>query len=157
MERAARAGLGEWIMNRAKIPVKEYEQLANQFNPTKFNAEEWVQMAQDAGMKYIVITSKHHDGFAMFDSKVSKYNVVDATPFHRDPLKELAAACQKHKMPFGFYYSQSQDWHEPNGAGNDWDFGRTGPEGKMKDYDEYLRGKAEPQVHELLTNYGPVA
>ena len=80
-------------MNRAKIPVKEYEQLATQFNPVKFNAEEWVKMAEDAGMKYIVITSKHHDGFAMYGSKVSKYNIVDATPFKRDPLKELAAAC----------------------------------------------------------------
>src|SRR5512140_3194229 len=100
------AGIGEWIMNRAKIPVKEYEQLAKQFNPVKFNAEEWVQMAEDAGMKYIVITSKHHDGFAMYHSLVSKYNVYDATPFHRDPLKELALACAKHKMKFGFYYSQ---------------------------------------------------
>src|SRR5437879_959798 len=146
------AGLGEWIMNRAKIPVAEYELLAKQFNPVKFNADEWVAVAKSAGAKYIVITSKHHDGFAMYGSKVSKYNIVDATPFHRDPLKELAAACARHKMPFGFYYSQSQDWHEPNGAGNTWDFG---PDDK-KDYDEYLRGKAEPQVKELLTNYGPV-
>jgi alpha-L-fucosidase len=146
------AGIGEWIMNRAKIPVKEYEQLANQFNPTQFNAEAWVQMAQDAGMKYIVITSKHHDGFAMYGSKVSKYNIVDATPFHRDPIKELAAAAARHKMPFGFYYSQAQDWHEPNGAGNNWDF----PPNDQKDFDQYLRGKAEPQVKELLTNYGPV-
>lgn len=152
-------GLGEWIMNRSKIPVKEYEQLAKQFNPTKFNADAWVQMAQDAGMKYIVITSKHHDGFAMFNSKVSNYNVVAATPFKRDILKELADACHKRGMPLGFYYSQSQDWHEPGGAGNDWDFGPdTGPDGKeLKDYDGYLRGKAEPQVRELLTNYGPVA
>ncbi len=110
-------------------------------------------------MKYIVITSKHHDGFALFDSKVSQYNVVAATPFKRDILKELAAACQKHNMPLGFYYSQSQDWHEPNGAGNDWDFGPDqSPSGKeLKNYDAYLRGKAEPQVRELLTNYGPVA
>jgi alpha-L-fucosidase len=79
-------GIGEWIMNRAKIPVAEYEQLAAQFNPTEFNAEAWVQMAEDAGMKYIVITSKHHDGFAMYGSKVSTYNIVDATPFKRDPL-----------------------------------------------------------------------
>jgi alpha-L-fucosidase len=146
------AGIGEWIMNRAKIPVKEYEQLAGQFNPTKFNAEEWVQMAEDAGMKYIVITSKHHDGFAMYGSQVTKYNIVDATPFHRDPLKELAAAAARHHIKFGFYYSQSQDWHEPNGAGNTWDFG---PDDK-KDYDQYLRGKAEPQVKELLSGYGPV-
>jgi alpha-L-fucosidase len=152
-------GIGEWIMNRAKIPVADYEKLAQQWNPTQYDPEKWVQMAQDAGMKYIVITSKHHDGFALFDSKVSKWNVVAATPFKRDILKELAAACQRHHMPLGFYYSQSQDWHEPNGAGNTWDFGPDqGPDGKeLKNYDAYLRGKAEPQVRELLTNYGPVA
>ena len=146
------AGIGEWIMNRAKIPVKEYEQLAAQFNPVKFNADEWVQLAIDAGMKYIVITSKHHDGFAIYGSKVSPYNIVDATPFKRDPLKELAAACARKKIRLGFYYSQAQDWHEPNGAGNTWDFG---PDDK-KDFDQYLRSKAEPQVQELLTGYGPV-
>ena len=115
-------GIGEWIMNRAKIPVREYEALASQFNPVKFDADAWVQLAQDAGMKYIVITSKHHDGFALFGSKVSRYNAVDATPFKRDILKELAAACAKRNMRLGFYYSQAQDWHEPNGAGNNWDF-----------------------------------
>jgi alpha-L-fucosidase len=146
------AGIGEWIMNRARIPVSEYERLTDSFNPVKFNAEEWVQMAQDAGMKYIVITSKHHDGFAMYRSAASKYNIFDATPFHRDPLKELAAACARHGIRFGFYYSQSQDWHERNGAGNTWDFGPD----DQKDYDQYLRGKAEPQVKELLTSYGPV-
>jgi alpha-L-fucosidase len=146
-------GIGEWIMNRAKIPVKEYEQLARHFNPVKFNADEWVQLAVDAGMKYIVITSKHHDGFAMYGSKVSPYNIVDATPFKRDPLKELAAACAKKNIRLGFYYSQAQDWHEPNGAGNTWDF--LADETK-KDFDQYLREKAEPQVRELLTNYGPV-
>jgi alpha-L-fucosidase len=146
------AGIGEWIMNRAKIPVTEYEQLAKQFNPVKFNAEAWVQMAEDAGMKYIVITSKHHDGFAMYHSTVSKYNIYDATPFHRDPMKELAEACKRHHIRFGFYYSQAQDWHEPNGAGNTWDFG---PDDK-KDFDQYLRGKAEPQVKEILTGYGPI-
>jgi alpha-L-fucosidase len=146
------AGIGEWIMNRAKIPVKEYEQLAAQFNPVKFNADQWVQLAVDAGMKYIVITSKHHDGFAMYHSKVTPYNIVDATPFKRDPLKELAAACARKKIRLGFYYSQAQDWHEPNGAGNTWDFG---PDDK-KDFDQYLRSKAEPQVQELLTGYGPV-
>ncbi len=145
-------GIGEWIMNRAKIPVAEYEQLAKQFNPVKFDAEAWVQMAQDAGMKYLVITSKHHDGFAMYHSLVSKYNVYDATPWHHDLLADLAAACARHGIKFGFYYSQSQDWHEPNGAGNTWDFG---PDDK-KDYDQYLRSKAEPQVKELLTNYGPI-
>src|SRR3954453_5876148 len=88
-------GLGGWIMNRGKIPVADYEKLASQFNPVKFNADEWVAVAKNAGMKCIVITSKHHDGFAMFGSKASKYNIVDATPFHRDPLKELAAATAK--------------------------------------------------------------
>jgi len=146
------SGIGEWIMNRAKIPVKEYEQLAAKFNPVKFNAEEWVKLAEDAGMKYIVITSKHHDGFAMYGSKVSKYNIVDATPFKRDPLKELAEACARHGIRFGFYYSQAQDWHEPNGAGNTWDFGAD----DKKNFDQYLRDKAEPQVKELLTGYGPV-
>jgi alpha-L-fucosidase len=152
-------GLGEWIMNRSKIPVREYEKLASRFNPIKFNPDEWVRLAQDAGMKYIVITSKHHDGFAMFKSKVSPYNVVDRTPFGRDVLRELADACAKRGMRLGFYYSQSQDWHEKDGAGNTWDFGPDqAPDGReLKNYDNYLRGKAEPQVRELLTGYGPVA
>ena len=146
-------GLGEWIMNRAQIPVRDYERLAARFNPVNFDADQWVQLAQDAGMKYVVITSKHHDGFALFHSKVSSYNVVDATPFKRDVLKELSDACARRGMRLGFYYSQAQDWHEPNGAGNTWDFG---PDEK-KDFDQYLREKAEPQVRELLTAYGPVA
>ena len=140
-------------MNRAQIPVKTYEQFAKQFNPVKFNADEWVRLAKDAGMKYIVITSKHHDGFALFKSRASAYNVVDATPFKRDILKELADACARGGIRLGFYYSQSQDWYEKNGAGNTWDFG---PDEK-KNYDEYLQGKAEPQIKELLTGYGPVA
>ena len=146
-------GLGEWVMLRSRVPVKAYEQLAARFNPVKFNADEWVKLAKDAGMKYIVITSKHHDGFALFKSNASKYNVVDATPFKRDVLKELADACARGGIRLGFYYSQSQDWHEPNGAGNEWDF----PADDKKDYDQYLRGKAEPQVRELLTGYGKVA
>jgi len=146
-------GIGEWIMNRAQIPVKTYEQFAKQFNPVKFNADEWVRLAKDAGMKYIVITSKHHDGFALFKSKASAYNIVDATPFKRDVLKELADACARGGIRLGFYYSQSQDWYEKNGAGNTWDFG---PDEK-KDYDQYLQGKAEPQIKELLSGYGPVA
>ena len=153
-------GLGEWLMNRCKVPVTEYEQLTKQFNPTKFNPDEWVQLAQDAGMKYMVITSKHHDGFALFKSAVSPYNVVDATPYQKDLLKQLAEACAKRGMRLGFYYSQSQDWHEKDGAGNTWDFGPDmAPDGKteLKKYDDYLRAKAEPQVKELLTNYGPVA
>ena len=143
-------GIGEWIMNRAKIPVTEYEQLAKQFNPVKFNADEWVGIAKNAGMKYIVITSKHHDGFAMYGSKVSPYNVFDATPFHRDPMKELQQACEKAGLKLSFYYSQSQDWHEPDAIGNDWDF----PDESKKDFSRYFEQKAKPQVKELLTNYG---
>jgi alpha-L-fucosidase len=153
-------GLGEWLMNRCKVPVAEYTQLTKQFNPTKFDPDAWVQLAQDAGMKYMVITSKHHDGFALFKSAVSPYNVVDATPYKNDLLKQLADACAKRGMRLGFYYSQSQDWHEKDGAGNTWDFGPDmAPDGKteLKKYDDYLRGKAEPQVRELLTNYGKVA
>ncbi len=147
------AGLGEWIMNRARIPVTEYELLQQQWNPARFDADAWVELAESAGMKYVVITSKHHDGFAIFDSAAHPYNVVKGTPFRRDILKELSAACARRGMPLGFYYSQSQDWHERNGAGNTWDFGPD----DLKDYDQYLRGKAEPQVREILGGYGPVA
>jgi alpha-L-fucosidase len=146
------AGIGEWIMNRAKIPVAEYEQLTKQFNPVKFNSDEWVAVAKSAGAKYLVITSKHHDGFAMYGSKVSKYNIVDATPFHRDPMKELAAACQKAGIKLCFYYSQTQDWHEPDGNGNTWDW----PDESKKNFTAYLEAKVKPQVRELLTNYGPI-
>ncbi|MFL6446627.1 MAG: alpha-L-fucosidase [Bryobacteraceae bacterium] len=146
------AGIGEWIMNRAKIPVHDYEQLARQFNPVKFDPDAWVRVAKSAGQKYMVITAKHHDGFAMFHSNVSKYNVYDATPFHRDVVGELAAACKRAGMPLGFYYSQTQDWHEPDGDGNTWDF-----DPKKASFDKYFHEKAIPQVRELLTNYGPVA
>jgi len=141
-------GIGEWIMSREKIPVKEYETLAEKFNPIKFDADQWSRLAQDAGMKYMVITSKHHDGFAMYHSKVSNYNIVDRTPFERDPLKELAETNAKRHIGFGFYYSQAQDWHEPNAAGNNWDF----PE--QRDPKSYVEAKALPQVEELLSNYG---
>jgi alpha-L-fucosidase len=146
-------GIGEWIMFRTPVPVAEYEALAQQFNPVKFDAAAWVQLAKDAGMRYMVITSKHHDGFALYGSKVSPYNVVDATPCKRDVRRDLSAAAEKAGMPLGFYYSQAQDWHEKNGIGNTWDFG---PDEK-KDFDQYLRAKAEPQIRELLTGYGPVA
>ena len=142
----------EYIMMTKKIPVKTYKTLADHFNPFQFDAERWVQMAVDAGMKYIVFVSKHHDGFAMYHSKVSPYNVVDATPWKRDPLKELAEACARHKIRLGVYYSQAVDWEHPDGAGNSWDFNS-----KEKDFDKYLREKALPQVRELLTNYGPLA
>jgi alpha-L-fucosidase len=145
-------GLGEWIMNRAKIPVKEYELLAPKFDPEKFNAEEVVRLAKNAGMKYIVITSKHHDGFAMYHSQVSKYNIFDATPFRRDPMKELADAAQKAGIKLCFYYSQTQDWHEPDAVGNDWDFA----DDSKKNFQKYLDEKVKPQVTELLTNYGPI-
>lgn len=145
-------GIGEWIMYRARIPVKEYEQLAVRFNPLKFDAAEWVSLAKRAGQKYLVITSKHHDGFCMFDSKLTDYDIVDATPFRRDPLKELAAECQRQGIRLGFYYSQTQDWHHPDGDGNDWDYDES-----KKDFDGYLERYVKLQVRELLTNYGPVS
>ncbi|MDF7824610.1 alpha-L-fucosidase [Pontiellaceae bacterium B12227] len=144
-------GIGEWIMKWEKIPVPEYEKLATQFNPVKFNGDEWAQLAQDAGMKYVVITSKHHDGFAMFDSKASDFNIVKATPYGKDPMTDLAQACADRDLKFGFYYSQAQDWHEPNAAGNDWDF----PE--ERDPAPYIQDKLLPQVEEILSNYGDLA
>jgi alpha-L-fucosidase len=147
-------GIGEWIMNRAKIPISEYELLAKDFNPVKFDAEAWVQVAKDAGMKYLVITSKHHDGFAMFDSKTSRYDVVEATPWKRDPLKELSAACQKAGIKFSFYYSQDQDWHESEASGNSWDFP---PDDAKKVLGRgYFDGKVKGQLRQLLTEYGPI-
>jgi alpha-L-fucosidase len=145
---------GEWIMHSAKIPRAEYAALAQKFNPIRFNADEWVKLAKDAGQKYIVITSKHHDGFAMFGSKASIYNIVDATPFKRDILKELAEACRKQDMKLGFYYSQAQDWYHPGGAvsGNvEWDETHKG------DMNKYIDEIAVPQVKEILANYGDVA
>ena len=140
-------GIAEWLMNRKQIPVAEYETLAKEFNPVKFNAKEWVQLAKDAGMKYIVITAKHHDGFAMYKSS-NPFNIVDATPFKRDPMKELALACKEGGLKLGFYYSQFQDWHEINS----WD-----PTRKGKSFDDYFNSKCKVQVKELLTNYGPIS
>jgi len=140
---------GEWIMNRGKIPMAEYQPFAKQFNPVKFNADEWVKIAKDAGMKYIVITSKHHDGFAMFDSKASPWNIVQATPYGRDPLKDLAAACRKNGLKLGFYYSQAQDWNNGGAAsGGKWD------PAQEHDMDDYIDKIAVPQVKEILSNYG---
>ena len=141
--------LGEWIMKHFEIPVEEYAEIAKEFNPTGFNAAEWVQLAKDAGMKYIVITSKHHDGFAMFHSKCDPYNIVDATPFKRDPIAELAEECKKADIKLGFYYSQAQDWHHPEGYG----YGKPNDE---KDFAKYLEEKCKPQLKELLTQYGEV-
>jgi len=145
------AGIGEWIMRRAEIPVTEYEQLTEKFNPVQFNAKTWVGIAKKAGMKYIVITAKHHDGFALYDSPCSEYDIVDATPYRKDPMAALARECRKAGIKLCFYYSQWQDWHEPNGANNDWDFDES-----AKDYAKYIRGKVRPQVTELLTQYGPI-
>jgi alpha-L-fucosidase len=149
----------EWIMHKAKIPVKEYEQLTQQFNPVKFNADEWVTLAKSVGMKYVVITAKHHDGFAMYHSKVTPYNIVDATPFKRDPIKELAEACWKHDIKFGCYYSIDRDWHHPDafcanqGEGNTWNY----PDDSRKDFNKSLNEKALPQVREVLTQYKPLS
>ena len=146
-------GIGEWIMNTGKISVKEYAQYALEFNPVDFDADEWVKLAKEAGMKYIVITAKHHDGFAMFHSRVDSFNIYDATPFKRDPLKELSAACKKYNMRLGFYYSQAQDWHHAGGTaiGGHWDSLQNG------DMDKYLDKIAVPQVKELLSNYGKIS
>ncbi len=145
--------LGEWIMTHARIPLAEYSGLAKQFNPVKFNAPKWVALARQAGMKYLVITAKHHDGFAMYDSPCSPYDIVDATPFGRDPMKELARACRKAGIRLCFYYSQYQDWADPNGGGNTWDFDESK---SKKDFEKYFRAKCLPQVRELLTQYGPI-
>ncbi len=143
-------GIGEWIMNHAKIPVSEYKQYAKEFNPIKYDPEAWVRMAKNAGMKYIVITSKHHDGFALFDSKVTDWDIVDASPYGKDLLKPLVAACRKEGIKIGFYYSQAQDWNHPGGAasGGHWDKSQDG------DFDAYLEKIALPQVKEILSNYG---
>lgn len=145
-------GISEWIMHRLRIPRSDYAELAKGFDPAAFDARAWVSFAKAAGFKYIVITSKHHDGFAMFRSKASPYNIVEATPFGRDPLKELADEARRQGIRLGFYYSQYQDWHEPDAAGNDWDFPKEG-----RDFTRYQKQKAEPQIRELLTNYGDVA
>jgi alpha-L-fucosidase len=146
-------GIGEWIMNSGKIPVAEYREFAKEFNPVKYDPDEWVRLAKEAGMKYIVITSKHHDGFALFKSQASKWNVVDASPYGKDLLKPLAEACAKQGIKLGFYYSQAQDWNNPGGAasGGHWDKAQDG------DMNEYIRKVAAPQVREILTNYGPIA
>ena len=145
-------GIAEWIMNRARIPVADYEKVAARFNPTDFDAHEWVRLAKAAGMRHIMITSKHHDGFAMFKSAASPYNIVDATPFKRDPMKELAEACRAEGLRLGFYYSQTADWHERDAVGNTWDW-----PGEGREFQRYLKAKAIPQIEELLRGYGPIA
>jgi alpha-L-fucosidase len=147
------SGLGEWIMYDAKIPVKEYETYTQKFNPVKFDADQWAAIAKAAGMRYLVITAKHCDGFAMYPSKASKYNIVDATPFGRDPIAELSKACAAQGIRFCFYYSHCWDWHEPNAPGyvNDWDFGPL----DKRNVDVCFREKSLPQVEELVSRYKP--
>ena len=147
-------GDGEWVMNNKKIPIADYEKLPALFNPTEFDAKEWVTLAKAAGMKYITITSKHHDGFAMFDSKVSDYNIVARTPYKKDVLKALAEECRRQGLKLFFYHSQL-DWHHPDYFPR----GRTGQDagrpdnGTWQRYLDYMNA----QLRELLTNYGDVA
>lgn len=172
-----RKGGAEWILNRSKIPVAEYREKAREFNPVNYNPDEWVRMAKDAGMKYIVITAKHHDGFALFKSTASDWNVVDATTYGKDLLKPLAKACKKYGMPLGFYYSQAQDWTNPGGAvsrkpaSDGWlhpdsakidaytkeHNGHWDPIQDTRSFSDYIHQVAAPQVKELLSNYGKIA
>ena len=157
---------GEWIQYGNKIPLKDYSALAKAFNPVLFDPLDWMKRARDAGMKYFVITSKHHDGFALYRSKVSKYNVVDATPFGRDIIEEIAEACRATGIKLGLYYSQDLDWSDPDGGGlknatakvnwgdedwrNTWDW----PADRGYDFTRYFERKCKPQVKEILTQYG---
>jgi alpha-L-fucosidase len=150
-------GIGEWIMNSLNIPIEEYEQFADDFNPVKFDASEWVSIAKDAGMKYIVITSKHHDGFALWDSDVTQWDIIDATPYNKDILKELSQACQEQDIKLCFYYS-IMDWHHPDAQAMwepNYNQGRDS-ENVNPDFPEYIENYMKPQLEELLTNYGDI-
>lgn len=146
---------GEWIMHEGKIPVAEYQAFAKRFNPVKYDPAAWAKLAKEAGMRYVVITSKHHDGFALFPTEASKWNVIDASPYGRDLLGPLAQAVRREQLKIGFYYSEAQDWNNPGGAkagfneGDGWDPAHRG------DFDRYLTQVAVPQVRELLTRYHP--
>ena len=142
--------IAEWIMNDLDIPVEEYETLAEKFFPENFDADWIVRKAKSWGMKYLVFTAKHHEGFAMYHSICSAYNVVDATPWGRDILKELQLACERHGMRLGLYYSQAQDWHDPNGF-------VYRKSNKGKDFQKYLDELVKPQLRELLTGYGKIS
>ena len=153
----------EWIQSFMAIPNDEYAELARRFDPMYFDADEWISLAKDAGMKYFVFTSKHHDGFALFRSKADKFNVVDATPFKRDVVEELANACARHGLKLGLYYSQELDWHHPHGggytnlspcSGTSWDNNWDWPDRTKKDFSICFEEKIKPQVQELLTQYG---
>lgn len=147
-------GIGEWMMdvNMANADKNEYKAVARSFNPTNFDALKIAQLAKDAGMKYIIITSKHHDGFAMYHSLCDKFNIVDATPFRRDPMKELAEACKQLGLGFGFYYSHNQDWTTPGASGAS----KVDAEGNTKTFDDYFNTKCLPQVEEITKNYGDI-
>ena len=150
-------GRSEHMMRNLEIPIAEYQKIAAQFNPVKFNADEWAKIAKNAGMKYMVITSKHHDGFAMFDSPSNDFNIIKQTPWKRDPMKELATACEKQGLKFGVYYSLGRDWHDPDcnsvkgWRSNIWDF----PNEANKDFSKYFERKVKPQITELMTQYHP--
>ena len=160
-------GYAEHIMRSQRIPLAEYRRdVAAKFNPTQFDADEWVAIARAAGMKYLVITAKHHDGFAMWDSDVGDYDIVDATPFGRDPMRELRDACRREGLLFGFYYSHAQDWSHPWGQRNQWDFDHAQPnvrgwyrQPEWADYIEksriYVAEKSVPQMEELILDYDP--
>jgi alpha-L-fucosidase len=163
-------GYAEHIMRIKRIPRQVYlDQVAHAFNPTAFDADAWARLAKRAGMKYLVITSKHHDGFAMFDSQVSPYNIVQATPFKRDPMRELRDACKRQGIKFGFYYSHAFDWEHPDAPGNDWDYDNPAGDkqlhGGLRWYDQhpelvardehYVATKVIPQVKELVAKYHP--
>ena len=150
-------GIGEWIMNSLNIPIDEYEQFAKKFNPTKYDAQEWVRIAKDAGMKYIVITSKHHDGFALWDSKVTDWDVVDATPYEKDLLKQLADACREEGIKLCFYHS-IMDWHHPDAQAMwepNYNQGRDS-ENVNPNFQKYIDEYMKPQLKELLTEYGDI-
>ncbi|MEI7898093.1 MAG: alpha-L-fucosidase [bacterium] len=146
-----KTGYGEWIRTSAEIPLEVYDKFRPKFNPVQFDADAWVKMARDAGMKYIVITSKHHDGFCMFDTKLTDFNIM-STPFRRDPMKELAAACKKYGLKFCFYHS-IMDWHHPDYLPRrEWEKDRSA---EGADFDRYV-AYMKAQLKELLTNYGDI-
>jgi alpha-L-fucosidase len=152
-DRNGNKSIGEWYFSNKQMQVKDYEKFASQFNPVKFDAKRWVKTAKDAGMKYIVITSKHHDGFCMFDSKLTDYCITKATPFKRDPMKELAAECKKQGITLCFYHS-IMDWHNPDYLPRrSWEGANRPADGANLDrYIDTMKG----QLRELLTNYGPI-
>ncbi len=148
-------GIGEWIMNNAHIPVADYEKFAKEFNPQKFDADTWAKIMKDAGMKYVVITSKHHDGFALWDSKVSDYTIVKYSPYGKDLLKALSAACKKEGIRFGLYHS-IMDWHHPQAQSVNYPDYNTRDSTKVNpEFRSYFESYLKPQLKELIENYDP--